>query len=242
MKKILSFDEYSSRSNESYGDNYPPGSDTPSAPWNYEGPEDNRNIDPSKHQLKLIATDNAEFAVLRDPKGNHHIYYFDASDPEFQENFLIFDPTMDDYQEPDELGIEAAANSLPETEFGFGSDDWESGEKSIVQIDQELADDLVDQFEEYKQKGTMSYKEGKKKVQDLLKMISADLQNSNESLEFGNQIKEAEGIHPAVREKLISYLKDNPDATYAEAKRFIGEKISGWKLSEEDFDEAKKLM
>ena len=73
-------------------------------------------------------------------------------------------------------------------------------------------------------------------------MLSAELQSSNESLEFGNQIKEAEGIHPAVREKLISYLKDNPDATYAEAKRFIGEKISGWKLSEEDFDEAKKLM
>lgn len=40
----------------------------------------------------------------------------------------------------------------------------------------------------------------------------------------------------------MDYLKENPDATYAEAKKFIGEKIAGWKLSSEDFDEAKKMM
>jgi hypothetical protein len=53
---------------------------------------------------------------------------------------------------------------------------------------------------------------------------------------------ESEGIHPAVREKLMGYLKDNKDATYAEAKKHIAEKIAGWKLSEEDFEEAKKII
>ena len=53
---------------------------------------------------------------------------------------------------------------------------------------------------------------------------------------------ESEGIHPAIREKLMGYLKDNKDATYAEAKKHIGEKIAGWKLSEEDFEEAKKSI
>jgi hypothetical protein len=53
---------------------------------------------------------------------------------------------------------------------------------------------------------------------------------------------EGEGIHPAIRQKLMDYLKDNPDATYAEAKNHIGEKIAGWKLTPEDFDESKKLM
>jgi hypothetical protein len=55
------------------------------------------------------------------------------------------------------------------------------------------------------------------------------------------EVMESEGIHPAVREKILMYLKDNPDATYAEAKKFIGEKIAGWKLSQEDFEEAKKI-
>jgi len=56
------------------------------------------------------------------------------------------------------------------------------------------------------------------------------------------EVMEAEGIHPAIREKLMDYLKDNPDATYPEAKKFISDKIAGWKLSSEDFEEAKKMM
>ena len=30
--------------------------------------------------------------------------------------------------------------------------------------------------------------------------------------------------------------------TYAEAKKHIGEKIAGWKLTEEDFEEAQKSI
>ena len=51
--------------------------------------------------------------------------------------------------------------------------------------------------------------------------------------------------------KLMDYLKENPDATFPEAKKFIEEdhlksksisirQQSGWKLSQEDFEEAKK--
>ena len=43
-----------------------------------------------------------------------------------------------------------------------------------------------------------------------------------------------------IREKLVNYLKENPKATFAEAKEFIGGAIKGWKLTEEDFEEAKK--
>lgn len=55
------------------------------------------------------------------------------------------------------------------------------------------------------------------------------------------RISEAEGIHPAIREKLINFIKENPKATFSEAKEFITDQIKGWKLSEEDFEEAKKL-
>jgi hypothetical protein len=56
-----------------------------------------------------------------------------------------------------------------------------------------------------------------------------------------SKVVEAEGIHPAIREKLVGYLKENPKATFPEAKEFISSAIKGWKLSEEDFEEAKKL-
>lgn len=65
-----------------------------------------------------------------------------------------------------------------------------------------------------------------------------DYQNFTSNLVEG----EGEGIHPAIRQKLMDYLKENPKATFAEARNFISDKIKGWKLSEEDFGEAKKGM
>lgn len=61
------------------------------------------------------------------------------------------------------------------------------------------------------------------------------------SVTKAQHVNEAEGIHPAVRTKLLDYLKENPKATFAEAKNHIGDILKGWKLSEEDFEEAKKL-
>ena len=34
-------------------------------------------------------------------------------------------------------------------------------------------------------------------------------------------LAEGEGIHPAIREKLVNYIKENPKATFSEAKDFI---------------------
>lgn len=56
-----------------------------------------------------------------------------------------------------------------------------------------------------------------------------------------NEGKE-EGIHPAIRQKLMDYLKENPKSTYPEARDHIGDQIKGWKLSEEDFEEARKSL
>ncbi len=90
--------------------------------------------------------------------------------------------------------------------------------------------------------------------------IAKDLEASNESVGYEEsetdgkpgdeedetdettEVMESEGIHPAIRQKLMDYLKDNKDATYAEAKKYIGEKIAGWKLTAEDFEEAQKSM
>jgi hypothetical protein len=61
---------------------------------------------------------------------------------------------------------------------------------------------------------------------------------------FNNSILEGkgEGIHPAVRQKLMDYLKENPKATYPEARDFISDKIKGWKLSEDDYTEARESL
>ena len=36
---------------------------------------------------------------------------------------------------------------------------------------------------------------------------------------------------------MVDLLKENPKATYAEAKNYISDKVKGWKLSEEDYEE-----
>jgi hypothetical protein len=249
MAKILSFDEFHLKNNEAdlFGvttspeGNYPPGymDDMGS-----EEVEDLRGIDPLKHNLKLTSTDFIEFATLKDPRtGKNYIFYFDSTDPEFEENYRTWDERAQEYLEPDEMGIEAAANDIPEMEMGFGTDDWENGEKPLVEMDEELTDDMIEEFNVFTAQGTPEFREKKMKVKRELEKILSEIQATSESLEFesSEEILESEGIHPAVREKLIAYLKDNADATYAEAKKFIREKIAGWNLTAEDFEEAKKL-
>lgn len=263
-KVILSFDEYVQRTNEAdlFGvttssmGNLPPGYDDSDS---YE-PEDNRGIDPARHELKLLATDNNEFAILEDKSGKKYVYYFDSSQPDFQNDYMIYNDMTEDYEEPDDLGIEAAANDLPVSAYGVGVKDYENPQKEIIELDEELVDDLLEEFERFVRRDS-----DKRRVQEVLKTIAAQMSQSNESEEYEideedesetdgkpgdeesetdetTEVMEGEGIHPAVRGKLMDYLKDNPDATYPEAKKFIGEKIAGWKLTEEDFEEAKKMM
>lgn len=259
MSRVLSFSEYVQKTNEadlfgvttSASGNLPPGYDD-SDPYE---PEDLRGIDRFRHELKVLVSDGSEFAVLEDRTGKKYIYYFDSSQPDFQESYMIYNDQTDDYEPIDDLGIEAAANDVPKNLYGMGSADWESGMKEIVELDEELVDDLLDEFESWVKRDP-----SKKEVMDVLKSISMEMGESNESEEYEEsetdgkpgdeesetdettEVMEGEGIHPAIREKLIDYLKENPDATYAEAKSHISNKIAGWKLSEEDFDEAKKMM
>lgn len=265
MKRILSFEDYSNRANEAdlFGvttssmGNLPTGYDDSDS----EEVEDTRGIDPSKHALKLIATDYSDFAVLGDKNGKKYIFYIDTQSPNFDSDYKIYDEFSGDYLDLDDLGVEAAANDVPEMEIGFGADDWTKGEKSLVELDEELADDLVEDFKSIVNKGAdPKYRRDTQNVMDVLKEIAEDLKSSNESVDYEEsetdgkpgdeesetdettEVMESEGIHPAIREKLMGYLKDNKDATYAEAKKHIAEKIAGWKLSEEDFEEAKKII
>lgn len=276
MKKVLSFEQYTQRANEAdlFGvttspmDNLPPGY----SEEDYE--EEERDIEPlgsPKHKLKLVKSRSGEYAtnlndvaLLEGPDGKKYIWYWGSvlDDPDLWEDTLLYD------DEIDENSVEVAANRLEPADFGKGLDDWESENtapsdiKQIVEIDPELAEELVDWLDEWMGKT----RDMKLKV--LKEIILDYLRNSDKNFvveEFGideydesetdgkpgdeesetdetTEVMEAEGIHPAIREKLMGYLKDNPDATYPEAKRFIGEKIAGWKLSEEDFDEAKKMM
>jgi hypothetical protein len=250
-RTILSFEEYVQKTNEadlfgvttSSSGNLPSGYDDRDP---YE-PEDLRGIDPSKHELKIIATDENEFAILQDKAGKKYVYYFDSSDPDFANEYLIYNDQTEEYESPDALGIESAANDISKANYGIGVRDWENSDKEIIELDEELVDDLLENFEKWVQR-----EPNKKSVQNALKTISVELSQSNESEEYGDdeesesdeitRVMEAEGIHPAIREKLMGYLKDNPDSTFPEAKKFISDKIAGWKLSEEDFDEAKNLM
>jgi hypothetical protein len=265
MKRILSFEDYTvNRTNEAdlFGvttssmGNLPPGyddSDEPEA-------EDNRGIDPSKHSLKLIATDYNDFAILQDKNGKKYIFYVYSEDPDFDSNYKVYDEYRDEYLDIDDLGIEAAANDVPEMEIGYGSDDWTKGEKTLVELDEELADDLVEDFKNIINKGDSKYRRDTQNLLTIMQGIAKDLESSNESIGYEEsetdgtpgdeesetskttEVMESEGIHPAIRQKLMDYLKDNKDATYAEAKKYIGEKIAGWKLTSEDFEEAQKSM
>lgn len=264
MTKVLSFQDFVKRTNESdlFGvttsssGNLPPGYDDSDS---YE-PEDDRDIDPSKHSLKLLATDYNEFGILEGKDGKKYVYYFDSSQPDFKEDYMIYNDYTEDYEEIDDMGVEAAANDVPMQKYGIGVEGWDDSGKEIIELDEELVDDLLEQFQEWVKRDS-----AKREVQEVLKNIALSLRDANESQEFGvseedesetdgkpgdeesetdetTEVMESEGIHPAIRQKLMDYLKDNPDATYAEAKKFIGEKIAGWKLSQEDFDEAQKSM
>jgi hypothetical protein len=248
MAKILSFDEFHLKNNEAdlFGVTTSPSGNLPPGyrEEDYEDVEDLRGINPLKHNLKLTSTDFLEFATLKDSKtGKNYIFYFDSTSPEFEENYRIWDEESQEYLEPDAIGIEAAANDVPVMEIGYGTDDWENSEKPLVELDEELTDDMIEEFNVFIGQGGASRRD-KIKVQEELKKILSEIQLTSESLEFesSEEILESEGIHPAVREKLLAYLKDNTDATYSEAKKFIKEKIAGWNLTEEDFEEAKKLL
>jgi len=217
MKRVLSFEDYIQKNNESdmFGvttssmGNLPPGYDDSDS----EEVEDTRGIDSSKHALKLIATDYSDFAVLEDKNGKKYIFYIDTQSPNFDSDYKIYDEFSGDYLDLDDLGVEAAANDVPEMEIGFGADDWTKGEKSLVELDEELADDLVDDFKNIINKGDAKYRRDTQNVMNVLKEIAEELKSSNESVDYEEsetdgkpgdeesetdettEVMESEGIH-----------------------------------------------
>ena len=241
MAKILSFDEFHLKNNE--------GEDVFTV-------KEEMTINPTNHRLKLTSTDFNEFATLKDTRtGKNYLLYFDSGSPEFrgteeEPKYVDYDEKYEEWLEPDAIGIEAFANDLPESEIGFGSDDWENPEKSLVELDEELTDDMIEEFYKWIGQGGAS-RRGKMNVQNELKKILSEIQLTSESweFEFSEEILEAKGIQSAIREILIGYLKDennlSPDKkipSYSEAREFIKEKKPGWNLSKEDYEEAKTLL
>lgn len=270
MTKILSFSEYTQKANEadlfgvttSHIDNLPPGYREDDD--DYEGERDIDPVGSPKHKLKLIevspgryTTNSNDVALLEDPQGKKYIWYWGSH----LDNPSLWEETLLPDGEIDENSVEVVANRINPMEFGKGLKDWEDG-KEIVEIDSELAEELIDWLEEWGIKTRDSkLKDIKSEILkhvetlgeglmiDELEMLEDDESETDgkpgyeeDETDETTEVMEAEGIHPAIREKLMDYLKDNPDATYPEAKKFISDKIAGWKLSSEDFEEAKKMM
>lgn len=49
------------------------------------------------------------------------------------------------------------------------------------------------------------------------------------------------GVHFAIRNKLVDYIKKNPESSFDDAKKYIAQEVKGWDLSKDDFEEAKNL-
>lgn len=277
MKRVLSFEQYTQRANEadmfgvttSTQGNLPPG---------YKEEEDfqpsKRDIEPlgsPEHKLKLVksksgqwATNLEDVALLEGPNGEKYIWYWGSNldDPDLWEGTLLYD-SYGDY-EIDANAVEVAANRLKPSDFGKGLDDWESENtvpsdiKQIVEIDPELAEDLIDWLDEWMGKTRDS------KLEIIKEVIIDYLKDADKSFvveEFGideydesetdgkpgdvesetdetTEVVEKAGISSAIRGILFKYLEDNKDATYSEVKKFIEKEIPGWDFRKEDFEEA----
>lgn len=56
------------------------------------------------------------------------------------------------------------------------------------------------------------------------------------------KVQEKEGISPAIYKDLKQYFKEAKNPSFKGAQEYISDKKDGWDLSEEDFDEAKKMF
>lgn len=220
-------------------ENYPAGAGSDSnAPWNQEDLKSNRGYDIPDADLnfELLVTDNKEFAIIKDKKSSiEYMLSFDSSDEDFKEFIAVpfgvignDDDGLPEYEydwenaEVDDKAILLYASyEVKENGFGDGADDFEEG--MVSKIDAELAEDVIEMMENYSNDPEMV-----KKFIDILS-------------KYTTGINEGEGLHPAIRQKLLDFMKENPTATYAETRNHISDKIKGWKLTEEDFEEAKKL-
>jgi len=246
MKIIKTFESFS---------NYPMGAaNDPNAPWNQSDADTIRGIeiDSSKMRFDLLYSDYSEIAVLKDKKtGSLYALAFDSYDDDFKDYMEVSreyigkdEDGFPEYEydwsnaELDDDAIEGYVDDKVDAEgTGSGISDFEDGKVSLM--DPEVAKEVEDFFEyaikNIEKRGLQTnffHKDKFAKYKDAIEFVK----------KFSDEIvNEAEGIHPAVRQKLLDYLKENPKATFAEAKSHIGDTLKGWNLSEEDFEEAKKI-
>lgn len=253
MKNIKSFDSY--HMNEGESGYYPAGTEfDPSAPWNQDDPSTTRGYEPKKEKIKfeVVGSDYQELALLKDKRnGKLYLMYFDPGDDDFREfmevpyevvgqdedGFAEYEYNWDAAEIDDDAIIGYASIEAEDPQrLGAGLEAFEDGK--IAEVDAELAADMIKTMTPYleKEKARASHW-NQWKVKSMEKMMDTLGGFVKESV----GVYEGEGIHPAIRQHLMDFLKENPKATYAEARNHISDKIKGWELSEEDFEEAKSL-
>jgi hypothetical protein len=188
MKNIHSFEQFSFGVNES--DNLPPGAEMdPSAPWNQPDYETERKSDVKQSNLKykVIASDYTEHAIVEEKgTGKLSVIFFDPSEDDFRDYMEVpyqmvgrdedGDPEYEyfyDEAEVDDKAIEAFASELPVDKKGKGLDFYESYFNSLTEIDEELAQHLLDEFDSsirFYMKSNMSQAKKEKMVKMLENM------------------------------------------------------------------------
>lgn len=257
MKKILDFDQFFSRVNPSPSETKNKGELLEYGPdWEDSESTRFRELKDSEISFDLLGSDYENHALLKSKKdGKLYVLNFEARD----ENSGISDYVDVPYEilgkdedgfaeyeydwkssEVDNQAILAYASDLYKDprNIGSGIEDYEFGGKDLILADDEVIAELVStvsgvvkmfarnpsQYQGQNQRGWKGFLQ-------ILSELFPDILSVNE----------AEGIHPAIRQHLVDLLKENPKATFAEAKNYISDKVKGWKLSEEDYEEAKNL-
>jgi hypothetical protein len=257
MKNIVSFDSYNKLS-EGYGGGYPAGAQyDPNAPWNQSDPETQRGTTTKKEDIifDVVGSDYSEFALLKHKRdGKYYLAWFDPTDDDFREHMEVAYEVVGrdedgyaeyeydwDSAEVDEESIAAyfsAEAKYDPKKMGVGLEAFEDG--LIAEVDEELAKDFLTSVETWTER--YKHKSPQYRYQGIAKSLERIAEVLREFIpEEKGGLNEGEGIHPAVRQILIDFLEENPKSTYAEARNHISNKIKGWKLSEEDFEEAKSL-
>ena len=66
--------------------------------------------------------------------------------------------------------------------------------------------------------------------------------NESKKMVAPKKVTEKEGVSPIIYKDLKAYFESTDKPTMAGAQAFVAKKKKGWKLSEEDFAEAKKAF
>jgi Arc/MetJ-type ribon-helix-helix transcriptional regulator len=66
--------------------------------------------------------------------------------------------------------------------------------------------------------------------------------NWNTVNEAQDTISEAAGISAAIKNHIEKFVRDHEDGSFEDASEYIASKVEGWKLSKEDFEEAKAMV